>query len=140
MDLEIVCDCLEADWKTVAETLRRVGMSYFAPEVHRRAFEASDTVVFAYRERRLIGFGRALSDGEYQAAVYDVAVVPEFQRQGIGRIIMQKILERTAGCNVILYASPGKEGFYRSLGLRKMRTGMALFRDAEKMGDGVFTD
>ncbi len=105
MKLEVVYDCSEADWKTVAETLKRVGMSYFAQEVHRRAFEASDTVVFVYRGGRLIGFGRALSDGEYQAAVYDVAVVPEFQRQGVGRIIMQKILERTAGCNVILYAS-----------------------------------
>jgi len=81
----------------------------------------------------MIGFGRAISDGAYQAAVYDVAVVPEFQKMGIGKIIMEKILERLSGCNVILYAAPGKEDFYLKLGLRKMKTGMALFRNPEKM-------
>jgi ribosomal protein S18 acetylase RimI-like enzyme len=140
MEIDIVYDCSETDWKAVSETLKRVGMAYEEPDVHKRAFEASHTAVFVYKDSHLIGFGRAISDGAYQAAVYDVAVVPEFQKMGVGKIIMEKILERLSGCNVILYARPGKEEFYRRLGLRKMKTGMALFRNPEKMAERGFTE
>jgi len=115
-------------------------MAYEAPDVHRRAFEASHTAVFVYHATQLIGFGRAISDGAYQAAVYDVAVVPEFQEKGIGTVIMKKVLERLSGCNIILYAAPGKEEFYRKMGLRKMKTGMALFRKAAAMTEKGFTE
>jgi len=140
MEIDVVYDCSKTDWKVVSQTLKRVGMAFEEPEIHRKAFEASHTTVFIYRAGQLIGFGRAISDGVYQAAVYDVAVIPEFQKMGIGKIIMQKILERLTGCNVILYASPGREEFYRKLGLRKMKTGMALFRNPQKMKDRDFTD
>jgi ribosomal protein S18 acetylase RimI-like enzyme len=140
MDVDIVYDCSKTDWKVISETLKKVGMAYEEPDIHRRAFEASHTTVFVYREAQLIGFGRAISDGAYQAAIYDVAVVPEFQKMGIGKMIMEKIMERLQGCNIILYARPGKEEFYRKLGLRKMKTGMALFRNPEKMAERGFTE
>jgi GNAT superfamily N-acetyltransferase len=128
------------DWKEVSETLKRVGMSYGEPDYHRKAFVNSHTTVFVYLGDQLIGFGRAISDGVYQAAVYDVAVVPEFQKKGVGASIIKHILDRLSHCNVILYASPGKEGFYRALGLRQMKTGMALFMKAAEMKEKGFTD
>ena len=140
METDIQYDGAGVDWKSVAETLERVGMAYYEPDVHRRAFEASHTTVFAYQADRLIGFGRAISDGVYQAAVYDVAVLPEFQGKGLGKNIVKRILERLPACNVILYASPGKEEFYRTLGFRKMKTGMALFRNAGRMREKGFTE
>jgi len=93
----------------------------------------------SHRGDQLIGFGRAISDGVSQAAIYDVAVVPEFQNQGVGTTIINHILARIVHCNVILYASPGKEGFYKTLGMRKMKTGMALFLKAEEMKERGFT-
>jgi len=81
MEVEIKLDCTGVDWKAVSETLKRVGMAYCEPDMHRRAFEASHTTVFVYHAEQLIGFGRAISDGVYQAAVYDCAVLPEFPRQ-----------------------------------------------------------
>ncbi|MDD2316909.1 MAG: GNAT family N-acetyltransferase [Desulfobacterales bacterium] len=140
MKTDIRCECSGVDWKIVSETLKRVGMACYEPEAHRKAFEASHTTVFVYRAGQLIGFGRAISDGVYQGAVYDVAVVPEFQRKGIGTIIMKKILERLPECNIILYATPGKEAFYETLNLRKMKTGMARFRNSKKMKEKGFTE
>lgn len=140
MDFEIQLNCTGVDWEAVAETLKTVGMAHHRPEMHRRAFEASHTTVFVYSADRLIGFGRAISDGEYQAAIYDVAVLPEAQGQGIGRMIIQTIIDRLPRCNVILYASPGKEGFYRKLGFRGMKTGMALFTQASSMAEKGFTE
>ena len=140
MNLELKFDCADVDWAFVSETLRLVGMASRPPELLQKAFAASAVVVFAYADGRPVGFGRAISDGAYQAAVYEMAVVPEFQKQGIGAKIMQAILGRLPGCNVILYASPGKEDFYRKLGLRKMKTGMALFQNADAMAHKGFTD
>ena len=140
MNVELKFDCAGVDWAFVSETLRRVGMASRAPELHRKAFEASHTVVFAYADGQPVGFGRAISDGAYQAAVYEMAVVPEFQKQGIGARIMKAILDRLPDCNVILYASPGKEDFYRKLGFRRMKTGMARFQYPDAMAQKGFTE
>ena len=140
MDVTVKQDCAGVDWQAVSETLQSVGMTHDAPDAHRRAFEASHTAVFVYHADRLIGFGRAISDGVYQAAIYDCAVRPEFQRKGIGTTIMKAILHRVAHWNVILYASPGKEGFYQTLGFRKMKTGMARFKRGVAMRERGFTE
>lgn len=115
-------------------------MGYYEADVHKRAFEASHTTIFAYHADRLIGFGRAISDSAYKAAIYDCAVLPDFQGKGIGKTIMNKIISKISHCNIILYATPGKEGFYQKLGFRKMRTGMAHFIKSEPMRERGFTE
>ncbi len=133
MKLNVKKDCEGVDWKTVSETLKRVGMAFHEPELHRKAFEASHTKVFIYHTGQLIGFGRAISDDAYQAAVYDCAIIPEFQGKGIGKILMNNLLSQLSHCNIILYAAPGKEGFYQTHGFRKLKTGMALFKKSDLM-------
>lgn len=140
MNIRIQYDCANIDWDHVSETLKKVGMAYFEGEVHKRAFENSHAVAFIFDADILIGFGRAISDGTYQAAIYDVAIAPEYQGKGIGRIIVESIIKRLPQCNFILYASPGKEAFYEKLNFRKMKTGMALFLNAEKMQAKGFTE
>ena len=140
MDVEIKFDCADVDWQTVADTLKSVNMGHHAPEVHQKAFENSYVTVFLYQGGRMIAFGRAISDGAYQAAIYDVAVHPDFQGNGLGKFILQNILARLPECNVILYASPGKEGFYTKHGFRKMKTGMARFTNTNKMAEKGFTE
>ena len=115
-------------------------MAYYEPDLHKKAFEASHTTVFIYHDDRLIGFGRAISDGVYQAAIYDCAVLPEFQGKGIGKTIMDNILSQVSHCNAILYASPGKEGFYQKQGFRRMKTGMAHFKKSEATRESGFTE
>lgn len=140
MNIRIQYDCVNIDWDCVAETLKKVGMAYFEGEVHKKAFENSHTVVFVFDDNTMIGFGRAISDGAYQAAIYDVAILPEYQGKGIGRRIVDNIVKRLPQCNFILYASPGKETFYEKLNFRKMKTGMALFLNAEGMQERGFTE
>lgn len=140
MELRIKQDCSGIDWQIVADTLKLVGMAHYAPEVHAKAFTASHTVVFVYDGDKLVGFGRAISDGAYQAAVYDCAVLPEYQGRKLGGLIMDTVLESVAGCNVILYAAPGKEGFYRKQGFSRMKTGMARFIKPDIMREKGFIE
>lgn len=133
-NVKIIQDCSAVDWRDIPRLLKAGGMSYQLPAVHRRAFENSFAVVFSYDANRLVGFGRAISDGEYQSAIYDVVVASEYQGRGLGLRIVKTLLRRLPKeGNVILYASPGKEGFYVKLGFGRMKTGMALFQDMEKM-------
>lgn len=140
MLLDVKKDCAGVNWKRLSEILQHVGMAFYEPDVHRKAFEASFATIFIYNAGQLIGFGRAISDGIYQAAVYDCAVLPEFQGKGVGKILMNNLLAQLSDCNVILYASPGKEGFYQTHGFRKMKTGMALFKKSESMKERGFTE
>ena len=140
MNLKFQYDCSDIDWEMVPEILKTVGMSFHDADIHRKTFSASASVVFVFDDQQLIGFGRAISDGFIQAAIYDVAVLPSYQGCGIGKQMIEKIVNSLPGCNFILYAAPGKELFYQKLKFRRMKTGMALFLKADIMTDRGFTE
>jgi ribosomal protein S18 acetylase RimI-like enzyme len=140
MKIEIKTEIENIDWNLLSETLKSVGMASHSPEKHQKAFESSYCTVFLYDQKQMIGFGRAISDGVYQAAIYDCAVIEEYQGKGLGKLIVQEILSQLKDCNIILYASPGKEGFYEKQGFRKMKTGMAYFINRESMSERGFTE
>jgi len=140
MNLRIQLDTSNINWDLIVDTLKKVGMGYHTTEIHKRAFCKSHTVVFVFDEENLVGFGRAISDGEYQAAIYDVAVLPNYQGKGIGKMIIKTIVDNNPDCNFILYASPGKEQFYEKENFKRMKTGMALFIDGERMQRNGFIE
>lgn len=140
MELRVQNDIKNINWERVPEILKEVGMAFHPVEKHQRVFAKSHSVVFIFDGDVLIGFGRAISDGECQAAIYDVAVLPAYQGKGIGRLIVQNLVRQTPECNFILYASPGKEKFYEKESFRKMKTGMALFVNGERMKERGFTE
>lgn len=88
---------------------------------------------FAFEAGRLVGAGRALADGVDCSYVCDVAVLPSHQGTGVGKEIVATLVRRSQGHRkIILYAVPGKEGFYRKFGFLRMRTAMAIFPDPQE--------
>lgn len=140
MELRYQDHCQNIIWEEVSLLLQNVGMSFTNATTHRISFENSHATIFVFDQNELIGFGRMLSDGVRQSALYDIAVHPAYQGRNIGKEIVSRLISTTPECNVILYASPGKEDFYRRLGFKKMKTGMALFANQERMTDGVFVE
>lgn len=138
MNIKIQTDCININWQEVRNILKTVGMSYVDAEIHKKSFENSEIVIFIFDNDKLIGFGRAISDGVRQSSIYDVSILPEYQGKGIGKLILENIISHAPSCNFILYASPGKEGFYESLGFGKLSTGMGLFYDMERMKNRGF--
>ncbi len=133
-------DCDNINWEDVRTLLKEVGMSYSDVTVHELSFKNSYSRIFVFDEDVLVGCGRIISDGVRQSAIYDIAVKTDYQGQNIGRQIVDYLMNSTPGCNFILYASPGKEGFYLKLGLRKLKTGMILFANTERMQDETFVE
>lgn len=138
MDFKYIDNCKDIDWERVRNLLKTVGMSFVDADRHKLSFENSYSVLFVYDGDEIVGMGRLISDGVRQSAAYDMAIDPHYQRKGLGKTIMQKLMATTPGCTFILYASPGKEDFYRSLGFKKMKTGMILFTEPDRMTNSPF--
>lgn len=127
--IELRFDTEGVDWQQACEIYERAPLGERTPEKLRRTFEGSDLTCFASDGDNLVGIARALSDGLAQSVVYDLCMLPEYQGDGLGKRMMEAMIERLATDNVVLWAVPGKEGFYRKLGFYPMLTAMALVQD-----------
>jgi GNAT superfamily N-acetyltransferase len=114
------------DWQEAAKVFAKTPLGQRDPAQLESAFKASYATITAHDNGKLIGLARALCDGQYQAAIYDVVLLPEYQGKGLGKDIMRRLRDMLPVKNVILYAVPGREGFYSKCGYKRMRTAMAI--------------
>ena len=116
------------DWDALSTLYRIAPLGDKPPEGLRTVFGNSRYSCVVYDGEQLVGAGRVLADGLDCAYVCDVAVHPEHQRTGLGRAIVDYLVDQSRGHKkIILYAVPGKEPFYRRFGFRRMKTAMAIF-------------
>ena len=95
----------------------RTGSSAGRSFVVAAALEGSWNITVRTPDGQLIGLARVLDDGLLYASVWDILVVPERQRRGIGRALLAAVLEQTAGRRLLsLIATPAGEALYRSAG------------------------
>lgn len=136
--MRIQTNCLNINWHELSALLTQAGLNGDTPQRNRQAFESSFKVVFLFNAaNELLGAGRLISDGVRQAAVYDIAVKPQNQGQGLGKVIMQTLLKDMESFTVLLFANSGKELFYEKFGFKHGKTCMMRHRDealARKLG------
>ena len=77
----------------------------------------STYVVSAWDGDRLVGFARAISDDAFNAYISTVAILPEYQRRGIGRELVQRLTEGRDGIQFVLHANDHAYPFYLHLDL-----------------------
>ena len=71
---------------------------------------------------QMVGFSRASSDGYLSATIWDVAVLPAWQRSGLGRAMMERLTRKLVEAQIptiTLYAEPSVVGLYEKLGFVK---------------------
>jgi ribosomal protein S18 acetylase RimI-like enzyme len=125
------------DWRALSELYRVAPLGDKKPDGLKRAFGNSMFKCFVVDEGRLVGAGRALADGVDCSYICDVAVHPDFQGRGLGKEIIARLVALSKGHRkIILYANPGKEGFYGKLGFARMKTAMAIFADQQRAVKG----
>ncbi len=121
------------DWGALCEIFRLAPLGTREPDKLKIAAKNSYTVCSAFFDGKIIGFGRAISDGQYQSSIYDVVVLPDFQNKGVGKVIMQALLEKLPKDSiVVIFVAPGRQEFYRKFGFGNLKTGMGLFLNPEK--------
>lgn len=78
--------------------------------------------------KRLIGMGRLVEDG-IMCMLYDVVVHKKYQGKGIGKIIVNKLIDQTKGkkyCSIALFTDKNKVKFYKKFGFEIAIVGMEL--------------
>jgi GNAT superfamily N-acetyltransferase len=132
----------DIDWDELSALYRAAPLGNKSAQGLQTSFGNSLYRCFVREDGRLVGAGRALADGVDCAYLCDIALLPGHQGRGLGREIVARLVERARGHRkIILYAVPGKEGFYRQAGFRRMTTAMAIFEDqAGAFERGYLTD
>ncbi len=96
----------------------------------REMLRHTDLTLCAWDGNTLIGFGRVLTDFTYRATIWDVIVDKAYQSQGIGREIVERILNHPRLNRVeLVWLCTRRPGFYEKLGFSsKEQTGMVWSR------------
>lgn len=132
MNLTWVYDDGTIDWNTLSHLYKIAPLGDKNAEELKTVFNNSRYKCFVYDNDKLVGVGRALADGVDCSYICDMAIHPEYQGEGIGREIVEKLVKFSKGhSKIILFTSMGKEGFYSKLGFAKMNTAMAIFEKQE---------
>ncbi len=92
-----------------------------------RAYQNSYKFVVAWNCGKIIGAGRMISDGECYGWIHDIAVLESYRKQGVGRTIMEELIEGNETLLIGLTSSFEAVDFYSKLGFNKHKTAMAKY-------------
>ena len=82
----------------------------------------SDLVVSAWDGNTLVGIARSVTDFHYCCYLSDLAVDERYQRQGVGKTLIEQTEQAlAAGCKLILIAAPTANDYYAPLGFEANR-------------------
>ena len=96
----------------------------------------SPVVVSLWRGKRLVGFGRASSDGIHRAVLWDIVVAGDLQGRGLGRQVVEGLLDspRLRQVERIYLMTTESAGFYRQLGFSSAEPQQLLIRSSKASG------
>ncbi len=119
-------DIENVDWQALADVYRET-LGPEDPAQLERTWSRSSATVLAYADGRLVGAARAISDGEREALIVGVVVLPAYQRRGIGSRMMAALTEAVKGTAILLTCEEDENvSFYEKAGFRTHKRVMAL--------------
>lgn len=122
--------------KEYMELRELVGWTLFPIEQAAEALKNTSHLCCLKKDGKTIGLLRVIWDHGYVIYIADVIVRPEFQGQGLGRVLMNNAMDFIKSClkpgykaMVSLMSAKGKEEFYKKFGF--------IERPSEKYGCGM---
>jgi ribosomal protein S18 acetylase RimI-like enzyme len=127
IDYKIGTACI--DWTMLSELYGEVGLGIGNKDIGtiREAFQVSGKVITAWHKEKLVAAGRMITDGIRYGSIFDVGVLPTFQKQGIGKGIVTELMKGNEHLYIHLTSTFGNEPFYSKLGFRRHKTAMAKY-------------
>ena len=87
------------------------------PDLFEAMLKNASLTITAWHGERLVGISRSLTDFGFVAYLSDLAVDQEYQRQGIGRRLIEETRSRLRPeCMIVLLAAPKANDYYPRLG------------------------
>jgi len=114
------------DWQRLADILELSGLNKRDLGKLKQGFEHSQFRYLGYCEGELVATARAISDFTSASYLSDVAIHPDFQGRGFGKILMDRVMRDLAPLGkVIIYAVPDKIEFYKRFSFHPLLTAMS---------------
>ncbi|KAF7143952.1 hypothetical protein RHSIM_Rhsim05G0233000 [Rhododendron simsii] len=123
-DLEALCDKVGWPRRPLSKIAAALKNSYMVAALHSVRKSPGEVYLESSLaeendQKKLIGMARATSDHAFNATIWDVLVDPDYQGQGLGKALVEKLiralLQRDIG-NITLFADSQVVEFYRNLG------------------------
>lgn len=111
----------DVDLSALSHLLASVGMRRRVAVRMQTAINASTDVFAAHANGELVGFGRLVSDLVYYGTIWDLAVRPDMQNNGIGSDILLGLLGRARHHRLVmvgLFTAHHNRTFYERHGFR----------------------
>lgn len=83
-------------------------------------FENASLVLTAWNQGHVVGIARVLTDGVLFSYLCDLAVEPDVQRLGVGKALIDAVLERCEGTDLVLRDSDISASYYEHLGFTRV--------------------
>lgn len=110
------------------DLINSVGWKYPSKRLLEKSLKNSVTVKYVLDDKT-VGMARFVTDYGYVGLIIDVIVKPGYQGQGIGKKLIQNIIDRVKEnleedeqMMIQLLAAPGKKGFYEQFGFKEKKT------------------
>jgi ribosomal protein S18 acetylase RimI-like enzyme len=85
--------------------------------------------VGAWENNKLIGFARAITDGVFRAYIEDVVIHSSFNRNGIGTMLIAKLIEELSNIDVIsLFCEEDLIAFYNKNEFKKSKSQFVMHK------------
>jgi aralkylamine N-acetyltransferase len=105
--------------------------SRYSPSELEAIIAKSTAYVTARDSGKLVGFGRLLSDGAVVSYINNMAVSPEYQQRGIGKAILDRLVETAGSVKSIFLYSDTADRFYVNNGFERSEKRLYVRRCGE---------
>ena len=91
----------------------------------------SDVIVSLWSEKKIVGFGRALSDGIYRGVLWDIVIDQDHQGKGYGKLIVNNLLnsKKIKNTKKIYLMTTNKKSFYSQIDFKEVTSQNLLIRE-----------
>lgn len=87
------------------------------PDIFEGMLKNANLTISAWQQGKLVGISRTLTDFTYVAYLADLAVDAKYQKQGIGKRLIEETRNRLGKeCMVVLLAAPKANEYYPKIG------------------------
>lgn len=97
------------------------------------AILAANPAIGAWEGGQLVGFARAVTNGRLRAYTEDVAVHPDYRRNGIATALLERLLDALGPIETIsLFCEPELVDLYARLGFKARRSQVVMHRSTPR--------
>ncbi|WZY00019.1 GNAT family N-acetyltransferase [Bacillus sp. FSL W7-1360] len=118
--------------KQLGEVFARSGINRPVNDEERlqKMLDAASLCITAWDGNRVVGVARSLTDFAYCCYLSDLAVDVDYQKDGVGRQLLEQTRESIgAECSLILLSAPEAMGYYPKVGFEKAENAFVMKRE-----------